>query len=690
MSSRSSVLNEVIVIDSDDDDSCVVDMKEEKPVTKISSPSTSSPDTDTSYYSVASEPREPKFENKVVTGVEEPARKIKLEPTECSSAQYLESTHPTDSGVNTTDSHEATAQDRIEEADSSYTLDWIENSNQSPQLGTAEMNGSAAVSSVNVRKSPVKKLRRRKLLISRPLPPLKRNRSPASLSEVSSSKRVCSRSPAIADKNTPIGARVMPLQGISRSTTVSVIKSAGGNLTLPDAMQASECDRLPTQNDVLTNNLFSQNGQDSDLVTSTPTRPQGDRPGPLFHQPDGFTPTTVKQEPNYHTPECSIVRRKRKLCTSMEDTEKAEGSTTPRSDVNFLDSNIVFSHTKKNSRTQLCFIMQLQAQGFALPHSFILELVQDLMMCSSPSRRDTMYSILWSESERFPQATNREFLNQLFTTIIDSLMTTKYHHTENANMALHYLMNILCVDWRNSIIESNSYIATFLLTKVKQLLSEIRKFYEKPTDLFSPHVASTLQQLMCLPLAVIHEPPRLCEFSQSVFNEVFVELSREKQKMFLNNLSSPYLVTQLIATQLTNDYVRLESRDLLWSNHFHFIDNDWISRLLMLASPYLPDGKEDLSHMLWLMTQLLAKFVQRQRGGVVLSTPICVSNPLLAVEPDSLLSCTSIMKDFLDSLAGDEVIQSTCLFTPDVCYYMKLMMALIEEKTTSKNFDVWL
>lgn len=688
--SRSSFFNEpklnepeVIVIDSDDDDSGDVDT-EEKPATGNSSPSKSS--SDTSYHSVTSEPLEPKFET---TG----ACKIKLEPTECSSAQYLERTHPTGSGVNTTESREAGGQDITEGAKTSYTCDGIENCNRGPQLGTTEMNGSLAVGSINVKKCPVKKLRKRRLLTPKDntptLTPLKRSRSPASLSEVSSSKRVCSRNPVIADKNTPIGARVMPLQGISCSTTVSVIKSVGGNLsnsTLPDAVQASECDQLQTQN----NNLFVQNGQDSDPVTSTPTRPQGDRPVPHFRPPDGFTQTTVKQEPNHRTPECSTVRRRRKLHKSMEDTEKVESSTTPHSNIIFLESNIIFSHTKKNSRTQLCFIMQLQAQGFALPHNFILELVQDLMMCSLLSRRDTMYGILWSESERFPQATNRDFLNQLFTTIIDSLMTTKYHHTENANMALHYLMNILCVNWRNSINESNSYIATFLSTKVKQLLTEIRKFYEKPVHFFSPHVASTLQQLVCLPLAVIHEPSRLCEFSQSVFNEVFVELSREKQKMFLNNLSSPYLVTQLIATQLTYDYVRSESRDLLWSDHFHFIDNHWISRLLMLATPYLPDGKEDLSHMLWLMTQLLAKFVQRQRGGVVLSAPICVSNPLLAVEPDALLSCTSIMKDFLDNLASDEVIQNTCLFTPEVCYYMKLMMALIEEKTTSNNFDVWL
>ena len=681
MSSQSSVLKEleVIVIDSDDDDSGVVNAKKENPFTEISSessPSMISPDI--SYHSVISEPREPNFENRVAAGV----CKIKLEPTECSSAQYLERTHPTSNDA--TDS--ATMQDRIEGA---------ENCDQGPQLDAAEMNGSATVcdgtSIDDVKKSPVKKLRRRKLLTSpdtRPLPPLKRNHSPRSPSEVSNSKRFCSRNPVIADKNTPIGTRIVPvtLQGISHSTTVNVIKSMGGKLsnatTLPDpdVMQASEHDRLQTQNDELTDNLLSQNG------SSTPMHTKGDTPVPHFHLPDGFTP--VKQEPSHHGSEYSTVRRKRKLCKSVEDTEKVEGSI-PHSDVTFLDSNIIFSHTKMNSRTQLCFIMQLQAQGFALPHTFILELVQN-MMCNSPPKRDIMYSILWSESERFPQATNRDFLNQLFTAIIDSLMTTNYHHTENANMALHYLLNVLCVDWRNSIIESSSYIATFLLTKVKQLLCEIRKFYEKPTHLFSPQVALTLQQLMCLPLAVIHEPQRLCEFSKSVFNDVFVELSRDKQKMFLNNLSSPYLVTQLIATQLTNDYVPLESRDLL-ANHFYFIDNNWISILLMLAKPYLPDGREDLPHMLWLMTQLLAKFVQRQRGGVVLSAPVCVTNPLLTVEPDSLLSCSGIMKEFLDNLAADEVIQNTCLFTPEVCYYMKLMMTLIEEKSiSSKNLDDWL
>ena len=675
MSSRSNVLTEleVIVIDSDDD-SGVANTKEEKSVTE-----TSSENSDMSYYSVTSEPREPEFENRVVAGV----CKIKLEPTECSSAQYLERTHPAGSGADTTDSRGAeTGQDRIKGVDTPYKRDGIQNCNQAPQLKTAEMNGSVTGTNIdNVKKSPVKKLRRRKLLTSpdnnRPLPPLKRNLSPASLSEGSNSKRVCSRSPVIADKNTRIGARSMPpLQGISHSSTVSVIKM-GGDLTttLPDVTQAPKCDKSQMQNDVPT--------EDLNLVTSTPTHPQGDVSD--FHPPDGFTP--VKQEPGHRTSE---YRRKRKLCTSVEDTEKAKDSI-PHSDIIFLDSNIIFSHTKKNSRTQLCFIMQLQAQGFALPHSFILELVQDMMVCNSPSRRDIMYGILWSESERFPQASNRDFLNQLFTTIIDSLMTTtKYHHVENANMALHYLLNILCVNWRNSIIESTSYIATFLSTKVRQLLCEIRKFYEKPTHLFSPHVALTLQQLVCLPLAVIQEPSRLYDFSQSVYNEVFVELSREKQKMFLNNLSSPYLVTQLIATQLTNDYMPLENRDLLESNHFHFIDNNWISMLLMLARPYLRDGKEDLSHMLWLMTQLLAKFVQRQRGGVVLSTPICVTNPLLTVEPDALLSCTGMMKDFLDNLAADEVIHNTCLFTPEVCYYMKLMLALIEDKTTSKNFDVWL
>ena len=239
----------------------------------------------------------------------------------------------------------------------------------------------------------------------------------------------------------------------------------------------------------------------------------------------------------------------------------------------FLDSNIIISHTKRNSRTRLCFTMQLQAQGLALPHSYILELVQEMMMTNSQPQRNIICNILQSDAEHFPQAVNKDFLKQLFTTIIDSLMTIKYHHTENASMAMSYLLNIFYINWRNSVVPSSSYIATFLSTKTRQLLCEIRKYYERPAHLFSSHVASMLQQLMCLPLAVIHEPQRLSEFSHSLFNEVFVELSRDKQKMFLNNLSSPYLTTQLIATQLTNNYVPLESRDLLLSNHLYFIDS---------------------------------------------------------------------------------------------------------------------
>ena len=96
-----------------------------------------------------------------------------------------------------------------------------------------------------------------------------------------------------------------------------------------------------------------------------------------------------------------------------------------------------------------------------------------------------------------------------------------------------------------------------------------------------------------------------------------------------------------------------------------------------------------MSHALAADTSVSQICTTTARGGVVLSTPICVTNPLLAIEPDSLLNCNSIMKDFLDNLAGDEVIQKS-LYTPEACYYMKLMMALIEEKTTLKNFESWL
>lgn len=382
--------------------------------------------------------------------------------------------------------------------------------------------------------------------------------------------------------------------------------------------------------------------------------------------------------------EYGTVKRKRKLLSSELDTEKIDCST--HQDVElplFLDSNIIFSHTKKNSRTQLCFITQLQAQGYALPHTLILELVQEMMMANLPFTRNNIYNILWSDSECYPHAANKDFLDDLFTTIIDSLMTTKYYQTENANMVLHYLLNIFCVDWRNSTKELNSYISTFLLGKIRQLLSELRKFYEKPSDLFCPHVALTLQQLVCLPLAVMHEPQRLHEFSQLVFTEVFVELTRDKQQLFLNNLSSPYLVTQLVAKLLTTKYVPLESRELLWTNNF--INSNWIGTLLALVSPYLSDGSEDLIHMLWLMIQLLDKFVQYQRGGVVLYAPISVINPLLTIEPDQLQNCSSLMNDFLDRLIADEIIYNTHLFTPKVCYYMKLITGLVEDS----NFIIW-
>lgn len=680
---------EVIVIDSDDDDDPgVTNATEETAATQTSaenSPSMLSPEG-VSYPPVMVEPRDPNFFNW------KSPRVCKLEPTECSSAQYLERTLPTTSCHDATGYHEAERpQDVIEERNRTCEGDRSEISAQSPRSVT-EMNCTAD-DSYGVVKCPVKKLRKRKLLTppadAHQFVPYKRTFAPRE-DEMSSSKRLCSRRPVVPDNTTTIGSRItnpsVTLNSISQSTPVSVIKCVGqkvSNATSPDVTRASESDQA--EDNICTTKSFLQNGEVNDLdfpVSSTPVHPQDNTP---FPHSDSIISTTVKEEPSLCTSECT-VRRKRKLFKSSElDTERVDNVKLPC----FLDSNTVSSHTKKNSRTRLCFIMQLQAQGFALPHAYILKLIQEMMMAKLPSKRDIMYNILWSDSQRFPQAVNKDFLGQLFTTIIDSLMTTKYHHTQNANMALNYLLNIFCTDWRNSTMESSSYIATFLSTKIRQLLCEIRKFYERPAHLFCPHVASTLQQLVCLPLGVIQEPQRLSEFSQSMFNEVFVELSREKQKMFLNNLSSPYLTTQLIATQLTNDYVPLQNRDLLWSHHLYFIDSNWISTLLMLVTPYLADGREDLVHMIWLVTQLLAKFVQRQRGGVVLCAPICVTNPLLAIEPDVLVGCTSYVNEFLDRLKEDEVLCNTCLFIPEVCYHMKLMLALTEEKTTS-NFDVWL
>ena len=43
----------------------------------------------------------------------------------------------------------------------------------------------------------------------------------------------------------------------------------------------------------------------------------------------------------------------------------------------------------------------------------------------------------------------------------------------------------------------------------------------------------------------------------------------------------------------------------------------------------------------------------------------------------------------MERLKEDEILSSTCLYKPEVCYHMKLMLALTEEKTTS-NFDGWL
>lgn len=693
----------VIVISSDDDDTEIT-IKKEKTVTAGSSnensPSMLSSE-DPLYYPLTKVSREQKFE------YGRPARLCKLEPTECSSAQYMECTYP---ATSVDANGYQTPREVVKASMNGNTTsdDEAENSTRGPQSepqSETEINGKTTMpnnstSPNGVVKSPVKKLRKRKLLASPDgpqLPPVKRNRSAVMEGEVSKKRR-------FEDNFTAVGSRIIDpsatLKSISQSTPVSVIRNVGEKVpdtTLADVARATGRDQAQSNVLSTSESFLPRDDLDDDLVdlptSSTPARPQHNKPVPDFCSPsDNFT--SVKEEPSHGTSVCSTVRRKRKLCKSQDldtDIEKTDG-TTFHNDVKlptFLDSNIIISHTKQNSRTQLCFTMQLQAQGFALPHAYILELVQEMMMANSPSYRNTIYNILLSDSERFPQALNKDFLNQLFTTIIDSLMTRKYHHTDNASMALNYILNIFCMNWRNSVVESSSYIATFLSTKTRQLLCEIRKYYERPAHLFSSHIASMLQQLMCLPLAVVHEPQRLSEFSHSLFNEVFVELSRDKQKVFLNNLSSPYLTTQLIATQLTNNYVPLESRDLLLSNHLYSIDSNWINTLLMLVSPYLSDGREDLVHLIWLMTQLLAKFVQRQKGGVVLCTPICVTNPLLTIDSDTLLNCTSLMEEFMDRLKEDEILCNTCLFTPEVCYHMKLMLALTEEKTTL-NFDGWL
>lgn len=604
------------------------------------------------------------------------ARACKLEPIQCSSAQYLESTraHTASSNANATPK-------RVPE----------------PQLGRhgVSTNGKDGTALNN----SVKKPRKRKLLTSpgnsQTSPPYK-TFCAAGVAEDKSSDLTTSPRPLAAhatpvsviksmgdnnSANTMSGARSPEHCQVqndlsANKTPVSVIINTRGNTTLLDDTRVPKHD----QDYLSTNNFNNGEVEHSDFpVSSTPRRPQDkNRLVPHLHLSESLIP---KEGPSIS--ERSPVRRKKRKHVKDLGLDKEEAKCTTRNDANlptFLDSNIISSHTKKNSRTQLHFIMQLQAQGFALPHESILELVHEMMMVISPSKRDIMYNILWSHSERFPHATDKDFCSQLYNTIIDSLMATKYYHLDNANMALQYLLNIFCVDWRNSTVPSNSYIATFLLSNTKQLLCEIRKFYEKPPHLFCPHVASTLQKLLCLPLAVMDDPQG---FSESVFDEVFVELSREKQKVFLNNLSSPYLITYLTAALLT-DYVPLENRDLLWFNHLYFIDTDWISRLLMVAIPYLPDGREDLVYMLWLMTQLLDKFIQYQQGGVILCAPICVTNPLVTEQKAYLEN--SVIEEFFDRLRKDEIIYNTCLFMPETCYYMKLILTLVEEKITL-NFN---
>jgi len=772
MTSRFLKLEGVIVIDSDDEPDVTVGEQEEC-TENLNAHSPSMLSDAVSYCPVIT--RESKTINWTPT-----ARTCKLEPEECSSAQYLQRTqaaHISSGSIDVTKT-------RISEERMEGKFDQVYNCNQGSQLGEVEMNGS-----VTGGISPLKKLRKRKLLKSHDgnhssLAKGYIKPSPGSLNngQVNGTKLSFCKKPEAADRSTSIGRRIsgkivnLPQTVIPHSSYVNVIKSTRElPSTLPDNKRDYECEQI--QDDFSKIKAFASStpkrpqdnrpaSQFHSLVSSTSAieeqntstavkmEPNNNSPSPQFHSVvDGFilnkgqkTLTTVKEEPNdnrsvlqfpsssanltstavkkepshqYITdttvlttvkeepndnrpvlqfPSSSAnltstavkkepsqyitdttVKRKRKLLSSDLDTETTDSNTHQP---DFLDSNIVFSHTKKNSRAQFCFITQLQAQGYALPHALILELVQEMMMANSLSKRNTIYSILWSDSERFPHATNKDILDNLFTTIIDSLMTTKYYQTENANMALHYLLNIFCVDWKNSTMELHSYISTFLLSKIRQLLYELRKFYEKPSHLFCPHVASTLQQLVCLPLAVMHEPQKL-EFSQSLFTKVFLGLTRDKQKVFLNNLSSPYLVTQLVTTLLITEYVPLESRELLWPSNYNFINSTWISTLLTVVSPYLPDGSEDLTHMLWLITQLLDKFVQYQRGGVVLYTPVCIINPLLTIEPDLLQNCSGVMDDFLDRLTADEILYNTCLFKPEVCHYMKLIMALVEDKTIS-------
>ena len=398
----------------------------------------------------------------------------------------------------------------------------------------------------------------------------------------------------------------------------------------------------------------------------------------------------VKEEPKspvrcVRASESDAPRRKRKLCKSMDldsETHSTDGpikTSSGEPPLFYIDCDFVSSHTRDNSPLRLSFIAQLQTEGYALPYQMILDLLQEIIKTESTSTSNAICKILWSDSECFPHSTNKQLLADLFVTIIDSLMANKYSCVKNINMALQYFINILCVNWRNTTNESDSYVATFLEAKVRQLFSELRRYYDKPVELFCPHVATTLQQLTCLSLAVIHEPHRLSEFSQQVYDEVFVGLTRDKQKVFLNNLPSPYLVARLSATLLAAEYTPIESRELLWLSHHDAITTDWVSKFLMICTPYRHDGSIDLSHLLWLLTKLLTNHLQYQHG-MILSSPVIVFHPLALLEVFDLSYCNNLLEDFMARLISDEVLYITCLFTPEVTHYLKLISTLLEDK----------
>jgi len=397
----------------------------------------------------------------------------------------------------------------------------------------------------------------------------------------------------------------------------------------------------------------------------------------------------VKEEPkspvrSVRASESDAPKRKRKLCKSVDfdsEPQNTAGSSLEESPLFQIDCDFVASHTQDNSPLRLSFIAQLQTEGYALPHQMISELLQEMIKTEVMLTSNAICKILWSDSECFPHSTNRKLLDDLFTTIIDSLMGNKYSCVKNINMALQYFINILCVNWRNTTNVSDSYVATFLEAKVRQLFSELRRYYDKPVEVFCPHVASTLQQLTCLSLAVIPEPHRLSNFCQQVYDDVFVGLTRDKQKVFLNNLPSPYLVARLSAILLAAEYTPVESRELLWLNHQDVICTDWVSKFLMLCTPYRHDGTIDLSHLLWLLTKLLTNYLQHQHG-MVLSSPVIVYHPEALLQLFDLSYCNSLLEDFMDRLVSDEVLYVTRLFTPEVTHYLKLISTLLEDRTS--------